>query len=374
MGYKEIIKKYGPLVALAIVLFALAMNWGAIVRYAGVLITVFRPLILGFGIAFVLNIILRAYEEKLLAPLFSKYPRLKKTKRAIGIVLTYVTVILVIAGIICFLVPQVASSFDVLVQNMPGYAQKVQEVANEWITRLNIDQMLINEFTANWKEILSKAGDFLSTTVFQIFNITVGVTTGIMSFVMGLIFSVYMLATKEKLIGSLKRLLRAFTSDWIYTQIDRIGKEANRLFSLFIGGQLIEAVILGTLCFIGMSLLRIPYAPLISVLVGITSLIPILGAWLGVVPSALILLMENPLQALIFVLFILILQQIEGNLIYPRVVGNAIGLGGFWVLLAITVGGGLFGLTGMLISVPLMALLYTLLREIVYNRLDRRKH
>ena len=183
------------------------------------------------------------------------------------------------------------------------------------------------------------------------------------------IFAVYMLLSKEKLLLTAKKVFYAHLNKDTADHIVSIFKHANKVFRSFVGGQITEAFILGILCYIGMLIFRMPYAPLISVIMGVSSLVPVIGPIVGTIPSAILILLESPIVALWFVIYIIVLQQVEGNVIYPRVVGSAIGISGFWVLLAVTVGGGLFGVLGILIGVPLMAVIYTLYGEFVNKKI-----
>ncbi|MBM6860610.1 AI-2E family transporter, partial [Clostridium saudiense] len=203
-------------------------------------------------------------------------------------------------------------------------------------------------------------------------NITVGFTSGLVNFILSLIFSIYMLLNKERLQLGMKKVLYAFSKKNFADKVMYLGKIANESFSSYIGGQFIEAIIIGVLCFIGMLVLRMPYALLISVLVAVTALIPIFGAFIGTIPSAFIILIIDPMKALWFIIFIIVLQQIEGNLIYPKVVGSSVGLPPIWVMLAMLIGGNTFGLLGMLLGIPTFSVIYKVSREYINKRLNNK--
>ena len=200
-----------------------------------------------------------------------------------------------------------------------------------------------------------------------------GLIGGVFNFIVGFAFSTYMLLQKETLCQNAKKILFAFLDRGKAEVLISVGKLSNEMFAKFVSGQLTEAVIIGILCFLGMSLFSIPYAPLIATIVSVTALVPIFGAFIGTAFGAFLLLMVRPITAVWFVLFIIVLQQIEGNFIYPKVVGGSIGLPGIWVLFAVTLGGNLFGVMGMLLGVPISAVLYTLLRQSVFRRLKEKK-
>ncbi|HAS73578.1 MAG TPA: AI-2E family transporter [Clostridiales bacterium UBA8960] len=368
-------KTYFPIVTYAILLFLGFSNLDKVIAVLGHLLSVLMPLIIGIAIAFVLNLLLRMIESDHI--LNNKRLRsihfVSKNMRAIGIMLTYTVTITVFVLMFIFIVPQVIDSSKTLIDKLPEYGRQITDFGTRVYNDLGLSEAIISEWFGNFKDIFVGLSEFTASTLITLFNVTKDVTSGALNLFLGTIFSVYLLAQKEKLIETASKINRAFNREDIAEGFESLGKETSHIFSRFVGGQLTEAMILGTLCFIGLILFKIPYAPLVSVLVGITSLIPIVGAFIGIVPSFLIIAMESPTQALLFLVFILILQQFEGNFIYPKVVGNAIGISGFWVFLAIIVGGGLFGILGMLLGVPLMAVAYTILRRVVNNRLKEKQ-
>ena len=360
-------------VTYAIVLYLFLSHLETIKASFQYLTGVLTPIIIGVCIAYVVNLLLKVVEERLLAPLWRRVPRLARAKRAIGILLTLLIIVLILAGLVTFIVPQLARSVSSLAVQIPAFLSQ----ASVWIAQLAQQYELTNNLwttlSQNWREIASTVSTFLSATLPQLFSWTMGVTNSVVNTILGITFALYMLADKERLINMFRKLIYAFLPRSWSDRVCSVCHDANRIFSSFITGQIVEACILGCLCGVGMSILRFPYALLIGVVVGITALIPILGAYIGTIPSAFIILMESgPLRAIGFVIFIICLQQFEGNVIYPKVVGTSIGLRGIWVLAAITVGGSLFGLPGMVVGVPVFAVLYTLVRRYTYNRLRDR--
>ena len=278
--------------------------------------------------------------------------------------------------LIFMIVPELKRAFSLLVENMPQYSMQVKE----WITKaaafLKVDASTLTNLEIDWEKISAAVVDYLKRDSGKLVNTTVGITTSIFSaifnFILGIVFSVYILMQKEKLGSQATRMLYAFLPQKWAEKSLHIASLSNKLFSRFVTGQCMESVIIGILCFIGMVIFRMPYAPMISVLVGFTALIPIFGAFIGTAIGAFLILMDSPMQAVWFVIFIIVLQQMEGDLIYPRVVGSSVGLPSLWVLLAVTIGGSVWGVLGMLVSVPVCSVLYCLLREIVGTRLAQR--
>lgn len=319
-----------------------------------------------------MNIPLTFIEERLLKRAANKVGWIDQFKRVISVVLTYVFAISLVTMMILFIVPQVVKSLKTLIDTLPGYSDAVQMYANNLYRQLGLSQEIWDQLLANFNNITSSVTKFTGNIVNGLIGITIGFTSGVLDFFIGLIFSVYILISKEKLINIVAKLNKAYMNEKTAKRLSYVMREINQTFSKFVGGQMLESLILGLLCFIGMVVLRIPYAPLVSMLVAITSVIPVLGAYLGIVPSVFVIFMESPVKALIFIIFITILQQIENNLIYPKVVGNAIGLDGFWVLLAIVMAGKMFGLVGMLIGVPTMAVIYSLVRANANKRIKQK--
>ncbi|GAB6106206.1 AI-2E family transporter [Fusibacter bizertensis] len=369
------IKKIFPIVTYAVLLYLGASNLNSVLAFISKIISVMMPLIVGIAIAFILNLLLAKFENNLFKKrkIFAKNKWIQNHLRMLSLFMTYFITLLIIVLIIIFIVPQVADSSMTLINKLPEYSVKLTNYGTELYNRLGLTDDIINQLFVSFKDIFMGLSSFTANTLLKIVTVTLGITSGALTAFMGIIFSVYILASKEKLIEIIGKINRAFmpkkTADYLSNLMDHV----NQIFSGFVGGQITEAFILGTLCFIGLLIFNIPYAPLISVIIAVTCLIPFVGAFIGTIPSVLIIAMESPSKALLFLVFISILQQIEGNFIYPKVVGDAVGISGFWVFLAITVGGGLFGVLGMLLGVPLMAVLYTVIRNEVNYRLDNNK-
>lgn len=341
-------------------------------------IHIIKPFLMGAVMAFVINLPMRFIENRLFEKRKQnerKQALYMKIKRPVSLVLALLTVVLVITIVIVTVIPQLVSTFKVLgneipvfMQNMLGYLEKL--FAENPELQKEIEAVKIPQI--NWKEILQTVVDFLKNGMGSMVTTTVTVASSIVSgtvnFFIALVFSFYILAQKEKLGSQIERTIRAYTKPCVYEWIMKVAGLLNQNFSRFITGQCMEAVILGAMFVVSMLILQFPFAVMIGVLIAFTALIPIVGAFIGCVIGAFLIMVDSPAKAIGFIILFLILQQIEGNLIYPHVVGNSVGLPSIWVLAAVTIGGSLMGVAGMLIFIPLLSTVYTLLREDVNKR------
>ena len=333
--------------AFAILLYTLLQRPAVLEGAVSWLWGVFSPVILGMCFAFVMNVGL-TYVEKGLA--FISRGKLKKALlRGLGIFLT----ILLLFGVIVLLLYGIIPAIGDMVSQLVSYLPQETSVS-QWI-----EEKLM---------ILGVPADTVSSVVVQINDATTSIFDALMSFVVSLIFAIYILACKEKVGRFCVDVMHRFVKEKWCARIVEVCHLSFDSFSAFVKGQLLEAVILGVLCFIGMVIFGFPNAAVVSLLIGVTALIPIFGAWIGAGISALLILIVSPIKALLFLVFILVLQQLEGNLIYPRVVGQSMGLPGIIVLAAVTLGGNIAGIAGMLLGVPVCAVLYTLLKQEVYGK------
>lgn len=335
---------------------------------------VLSPFIVGGAIAFILNVPMRAIERWLKG---IKKPGLR---RGLAILLTLVAVILVLLGVVYLLVPQLTQTVESLIARLPGFFNRLYE---QFMAYLNENPEVLewlSEYTdfekLDWASLVQKAisliSDGFTVVVDKAVSAVVGLSTGIFNGIISFVFALYCLGRKEILARQGKRILYSFLPEKTCDEIVRILRMTNSTFSNFISGQCLEAVILGLLFAVCMTIFGLPYMPLVSVIIAVTALVPIVGAFIGCVLGAFFILVDSPLQAVWFVAMFLVLQQIEGNLIYPRVVGTSIGLPGMWVLVAVTVGGDLMGVGGMLLMIPFVSVLYALAREITDKRLTAR--
>jgi len=333
------------------------------------------PFVIGAVLAFVLNVPMRGIERRLT---FVKNPGVR---RACSLVLTLVSIVLVLIGIVRLLVPQISETIAILVPKLTEFFLRMETklyaflAANpdllEWVYA-NTDLESLD-----WAGLVQQVATILKNSVTVIaggaFSAVGTLAGGLVNALIGLVFSLYCLAQKEILARQGRKLLYAFVPEHVSDEIIRVMRLTNGIFSNFISGQCLEAVILGVMFAVTMAVLKLPYIVLISVLIAVSALVPYVGAFLGCVIGTFLILVNDPFQAVVFLAMFLILQQIEGNLIYPKVVGTSIGLPGMWVLVAVTVGGGIMGIMGMLVMVPLVSVLYTLLREITYKRVEQRQ-
>ncbi len=355
-----------------IVIFAF-INISYLWTFIKYIIAIFMPFIIGAMMAFVLNVLLNVVENKLFKKLNKKNTKTwKKLKRPVSLVTTFIIIIAIIALILGLIIPQLKNTVELFTENFDSY--KTQSV--ELLEKVGIEKKTINKLNNNIENIQEEATKYISKNSDKIMQTTVGVATTVAgtvtTIVLGIVFAIYILLKKEDLTRQFKKLARAYLPEKRQTTLKEISTLSNKTFGNFVSGQCIEALIIGLLCFIGMLILQIPYAPTIAVLVGFTALIPVFGAFIGTAIGAFLILMVDPTKALVFVIFIIILQQLEGNLIYPKVVGNSVGLPGIWVMVAVTVGASIGGILGMLLSVPVCSILYSILRTDVNNRIDQK--
>ena len=337
-------------------------------------IGILAPFIAGAVVAFILNVPMRAVEG------WFKGIKNVGLRRALAIVVTLLLVVLVLIGVFYLLIPQIIATVESLVATLPDF---INRVYNQTMAFLNDNPEVMEWLSENTDfenldlaGLVQKAVSFitnsLTTIADKMVQLVISLSTGVFNAVLSLVFALYCLAKKETLAGQGRRLLYATLPEKAADEIVRILRMSNSTFSNFISGQCLEAVILGLLFAVCMSIFRMPYMPLVSVTIAVTALVPIVGAFVGCIVGAFFILIDSPILAFWFVIMFLVLQQIEGNLIYPRVVGSSIGLPGRWLLVAVAVGGDLMGVGGMLLMIPLASVLYALTREYAAKRLAKR--
>lgn len=379
MGYdKEKIRQIRGLILFVAGIVLLLLYSGSVLKGLGVLLDILVPFLAGGAIAFVLNIPMRAIEEKLLGRWKGKWAN--RIKRPLSLFLSIVLIVAILAFVIIMVVPKLQETVVLLGVQVPVFAKellaKLEEMASSdpaLLEKLNE----LEKVKIDWNALFDKAGGFLATGMGSVLNSAVVVASsiigGVVNAFIAIVFAIYILAQKEKLSDQGHRILSAYLPAGVCSEVERVLSLLYRNFSNFISGQCLEAVILGTMFVVAMTILRFPYALLIGVLIAFLALIPIVGAFVGCFLGALLLLMNDPVQAVGFVVLFLVLQQIEGNLIYPHVVGGSVGLPSLWVLVAVSVGGSLFGIVGMLCFIPLVSTGYTLLRENVNARNQKKR-
>lgn len=325
---------------------------------------IIMPFILGLVIAFVLNVLMNKIEKDWLRN--TKVDT--KSKRVISLCLSLAIVIGFIALLGLLIIPELKNTIIIFSENLPTYERNIIEFLEGVGISLG-DQSIFNSFFDNLTLYFKNNSD-------NIVNATLGVATNVVSTVMNvviaIVFAIYLLAQKEKLMAQFSKLLRAYAPKKVITKLKKISDISHKTFSNFVTGQCLEACIIGALCFMGMFILRLPYALTISVLVGFTALIPVFGALIGTIIGAFLIFMISPFQAIIFIIFVIVLQQFEGNLIYPKVVGKSVNLPSIWVLVAVTIGASINGVVGMLLSVPICSICYSVLVANVNSRLKNK--
>lgn len=329
------------------------------------------PFILGGAMAFILNIPMHFLEGRV----FAKAKK-KKLVRPVSLVLSILFVVAILQIVLVVVIPEIAATFAGISKNIETFLPKLEQ----WLTEAFPDseqlEMWIESLEFNWDKILQSAVNFLKNGAGNVLSSTVTVAktviSTLMNFFVGFVFACYILLQKEKLSVQVKKVLYAFLPRHAVEKTLQVAALSYKTFSNFVTGQCLEAVILGTMFFVSMSILRFPYALLVGVLIAFTALIPIFGAFIGCVLGTFLILVSNPVQAIGFVILFFVLQQVEGNLIYPHVVGGSVGLPSIWVLVAVTVGGSLMGVVGMLIFIPLSSVLYALFKGWVHKRLEDR--
>ena len=349
-------------------LFYLAvLYWPSLVRLFSTILGAAFPLLLGGVMAYALNILMSFYEKFYFPKKNETW--VNKTRRPVCMLGAAVTLLTIVAAIIGLVVPELISCIQLIFKELPDFIEYLIKQADEMDL---LSEEMLNELSAiDWQSKLGQVVKVLTSGLGSVMDVVVKTFTSVFSSVvtlfMGIIFSIYLLMGKDNLKRQGKMVLRRYLPIKACGKVFYVLNVLNDCFHRYIVGQCIEAVILGSLCALGMLVLRLPYATMIGALVGFTALIPVAGAYIGAGVGAFMIAMVSPLKAIIFLLFIMILQQLEGNLIYPRVVGSSLGLPGMWVLAAVTVGGGIMGVAGMLLGVPITAALYRILKDDVYE-------
>lgn len=375
---KDNMKKIMLLIVFTVLILVGVTNVNKVWGVIKVLLNIIFPFILGGAIAFIINMPMRCIEKNLFKRGSEKYQNaVKKIARPISLVLALVLILAVVGLVFFVVVPQLGDTVIRLSNDIRQFWPQVQE----WAIRLFEDNPdvvdWINSIEINWDKIVQDGIEFLKTGAGTILGSTYSVAKTIVSaatnFVIAFVFAVYIVLQKEKLSVQVSKIMYAFLPEKVVEKIQAVCLLTHKTFSNFLTGQCLEAVILGSMFFVVMVVFSFPYPLLVGVLIAFTALIPIFGAFIGCFVGTFLILMENPMQAIAFVAIFLILQQIEGNLIYPHVVGSSVGLPSIWVLVAVTLGASVMGIVGMLVFIPLLSVIYTLFRGYVYKRLKSRK-
>lgn len=364
---KKTVRTFAAIAVGCVVLYWALQNLKLVGGFLSAAFSLVWPFILGGAIAFILSVPMRAIEKKL-------PKKLRRTRRAASLCLTLLAVAGVLAVVLLLLIPQVSATANNIGKLLPGFwAQAQQLLADLLIKYPVLQEWLADAAQMDWQKLLDTVVEWARNggmaLVGNAANAATGILSGMVNFSIALVFAIYVLLQKEKLGCQVKMLLYAWVPAPRADRVLEVASLTNKTFSNFLSGQCLEACILGGMFAVGMVICRMPYVSLVSVLIAVTALIPIFGAFIGCFVGALLILVQNPIQAFWFVVLFLCLQQIEGNLVYPKVVGNSVGLPSIWVLVAVTVGGSTMGVAGMLVMIPMCSVLYSLLRTATRDKL-----
>ena len=364
-------------------MYAFLVICGSILLYLGIsninllkasindFIRTLQPFIIGASLSYLLNFILRFYEDKILSHDFFK--KLKKScKRGLGLLLTYITASIITYLFIQFVLPQLLESIIGLVNNIPEYLNKLTRTTNNIFDNLNLQPEYINLITDKFGEAVTYIITMISNLIPVIGNFVVGATASILNIIIGIVVSIYILIDKEKFMALGKKITYALCSEEKAKFVLRLVNQSNMTFSKFIGGKILDSFIIGVLTFFILTIFKMPYVLLISVIVGVTNIIPFFGPFIGGIPAAIIILFVSPTQALWFIIIIIVIQQIDGNIIGPKILGDSIGISAFWILFSLLVAAKFMGFVGMIIGVPLFAIFYSIIKEIIEEKLAKK--
>lgn len=385
-------KKYTTIALYALLVLLAAMicfeafsNIGRFFGWLGTIVGYIRPFTNGIVFAFLLNPLLRRIDDRIL-PKLTKNKWKPVVRRSVAIAITYVITFTIIGLFIALVIPQVITSITNIANNISAYFKAIESLYDRVMGFLNEmtlgqgpeTEALLSNIMAKVVEtlegLLERTNEILSTILVSAFTATQKITTGILNIFLGVIVSIYLLMDREKLFAQCKKVLRAILPAKVYGLVSEIALESNRILSGFVVGKVIDSLIIGVLCFVGMSLLNMPYAVLISVIVGVTNVIPYFGPFIGAIPSFIIIAVQSPIKSLWFLIFILLLQQFDGNILGPKILGDSIGLSALWVMFSIIFFSSLMGIAGMFIGVPLFAIIYSLCKRFVSYLLVRKGH
>ena len=374
---KENLKKIRGLIVFTVILLIALWNYSLILDVLGQGVGIVYPFLLGGAIAFVINVPMSFFEEKLFQNQMMKNKKVaQRLARPISLIITLIVVVSVIGLVVFGVLPKLGDTFISIGKGIQSFMPKAQSWAEEIFHNNKEIKEWLDSLTLDWDKIINEVVKFFtsgaSSVLGSTFVVARRIASGIATFVIAFVFACYILLQKEKLNIQIRKVMYAYMKEDLVKKVLDVCSLSYRTFSNFLTGQCLEAVILGTMFVICMGILQMPYAMLIGVLIAFTALIPIFGAFIGCVVGAFLILTVAPMKALVFVIMFLILQQIEGNLIYPRVVGSSVGLPSIWVLAAVSIGASLMGIVGMLVLIPIVSVLYALLRGDVYEHLEKK--
>ena len=367
-------KKIILLITYAILFYYFVTNFSSVLGVLSTTLGILSPFIIGFALAFILNKPFVFFRDKVLGKLVDKNKKKERLglRAGIAILLVYLLVIIFLVLIFSFVLPQLVKSISGLITYIPQYSKELFDTIDNMVDKVIINEAMLNTIEKTSASLVSTMKTVLSNAVPAIVSFISNFASNVINIVIAVIVSIYLLFDKDHLKYQYRVIVRAFLNEKNANRVLRVTELTSKTFSDFIGGQIIDAIIIGVLCSIGLAVLKVPYALLIGTIVGFTNIIPYFGPWIGSIPSVFILFMVKPMYAIIFIIFVVILQQVDANIIYPNVVGSSVGLGALFVTFSIIVGGGLFGLVGMILGVPTFAVIYTLVKEKAYKNLKKK--
>ena len=363
---------YSFIVAISVILFYLAISQVTIFTdKLDSILVVMQPFIIGFSIAYIVNFLLNFYENKVFETKYIKKIKLK-SKRGLAILFSYITTFFIISMFVKFLLPQLIDSVVGLVNDIPSYITNTTNFVNEIIMKLNIEDQYSQVLMDNFNSLVNYIIRFATNLIPALGGFLASVASSIWNVILGIIVSVYLLIDKEKLCALSKKITYGLFPQSYADEIIKLVDRSNYTFGRFLVGKIIDSLIIGVLTFIILTIFKMPYTILVSVIVGITNIIPFFGPFIGAIPSFIIILFVSPVQALWFLLIILFIQQLDGNVIGPKILGDSIGISAFWILFSILVAGKLLGIVGMIIGVPLFAIFYSIVKEFIESKLRKK--
>ena len=368
-------------IAAAITFFFVISEHSVVGRMAGTFFGLMTPFIYGAALAYVLNPVLNWLEKKVFPKVFGDRVS-KRSRRGLGVLLTFLFGCAVVALFLAVLIPQIVESIDNLAQSIYAFLPQAQNFLNDLIAQYGTNEMLvdvlsmlgvdISDPSMALQRLATRSYTFLNQVLPNLFGGVMRFTSGLLDVVVGIIIAIYLLLSKEVFYAQVKKLMFAFFPRRVAQATLNLTHDSNAIFCGFISGKILDSAIIGVLCFIGCSILQMPYTVLVSFIVGVTNVIPYFGPFIGAIPSIFIIMIADPLKSLVFAVFVLILQQLDGNIIGPKILGDSTGLSAFWVIFAVTFFGGLFGFVGMLIGVPTFAVIYALVRNFAEFKLGKK--
>lgn len=357
-------------VSVGIILFFIIKNLGGIFNKVGEVIKLLMPFIYGFSMAYLLAIPLKFLEDKVLK--FMDKKNQYKAKRFISITITYISAAILISIVFSILVPELSRSIYTLLENIPDYIKALEEYINNIVIALNLNGDMVEDIVKDFNSISKYITSIAGTAVLDLFQFSANITQYILNIFIATIISIYLLAGKEKFFAQIKKFLYAMLPEKPVKYVIELTRSSHKTFIGFLGGKLLDSLIIGIICFVGMKIFKMPYPLLVSFIIGITNIVPVFGPFIGAVPSVIIIFIASPIKALWFILFILVLQQFDGNILGPKILGNSTGLTAFWVMFAILLGNGLFGVVGMILGVPTFAVIYSIIVSVINNALKEK--